>query len=238
MRLFRLLSLNGIPRSEAKQLLRTGRVTNQRGPLSDGGADVSGPVYLDGELLRGEEQVHVMLHKPAGLLTATRDGRGEGTVMDLLPPRLRRIGLGPVGRLDKDATGLLLLTTDGQLAHRLISPRWEEEKVYLAETQGTPDPAAISAFAAGIRLSDFTAKPARLEALEDRGDTALCRVTVSEGKFHQVKRMLAAVSCPVLSLQRVQVAGLPLDPALAPGQWRFLSPDESSALYRRVDMTD
>lgn len=236
MRLFRMLSMNGIPRSEARLLIRQGRVTDGSAPLRDGNAEVKGKAYLDGERLRGEEHVHVMLYKPAGLLTATRDERGDGTVMELLPERLRRVGLGPVGRLDKDATGLLILTTDGQLAHRLISPRWEEEKVYLAETENVPGEEAKERFRSGVELSDFTAKPAVLEVLEDRGGRALCRVTVSEGKFHQVKRMLAAVGCPVTALKRVQVAGLALDEALSPGQWRFLTEEEALELYKRVQM--
>ena len=236
MRLFRMLSLNGIPRSRARDLIRAGRVTGENGPLTDGNAQINGPAFLDGEKLRGEEEVHLMMNKPGGLLTATRDERGQGTVMELLPERLRRMGLGPVGRLDKDATGLLILTTDGQLAHRLISPRWEEDKVYLAETENVPGEEAAERFRAGIELSDFTAKPALLEVLEDRGESALCRVTVREGKFHQVKRMLSSVGCPVITLKRVSVAGLVLDEGLESGQWRYLTDEEADALYKRVQM--
>ena len=236
MRLFRILSMNGIPRSEGKQLIKQGRVTSAESVLADGNQDVSGDVFLDGEKLRGDEEVHIMLYKPAGVLTATQDSRTE-TVMDLLPVRLQRIGLGPVGRLDKDATGLLILTTDGQLAHRLISPKWDEEKVYEAHTEGVPDQAAIDLFAAGMELSDFTAKPAKLAVLEDRGETAVCQVIVSEGKFHQVKRMLAHVGCPVTALKRVQVAGLRLDEDLQPGEWRYLTQEEAQGLYTCVRLS-
>ena len=141
--------------------------------------------------------MHLMLHKPAGLLTATTDAR-QKTVMDLLPEELKRRALGPVGRLDKDVTGLLLLTDDGQLAHRLISPKWTVEKVYLARVEGALDASDIQAFQAGIALSDFTARPARLEILEPD----LGRLTLTEGKFHQVKRMFAARGKPVLRLHR------------------------------------
>ena len=175
--------------------------------------------------------MHLMLHKPAGLLTATTDAR-QKTVMDLLPEELKRRALGPVGRLDKDVTGLLLLTDDGQLAHRLISPKWTVEKVYLARVEGALDASDIQAFQAGIALSDFTARPARLEILEPD----LGRLTITEGKFHQVKRMFAARGKPVLRLHRESVGGVSLDSALECGKFRPLTAEEEGALYALVRM--
>ena len=167
-----------------------------------------------------------MLNKPAGYLSATED-RSAPTVLDLVPPELRRPGLAPVGRLDKDTTGLLLLTDDGQLAHALLSPRRHVDKVYLARVDGTGSEADCLAFQEGIVLADGTkCLPARLELLEP----GLCRVTVREGKFHQVKRMLASRGLPVLALERRAMGPLELDEGLAPGQLRPLTEAELQAL--------
>ena len=183
-------------------------------------------ILLDGEPLGYEKFTYVMLHKPAGVLTATEDRRQE-TVLDLLPPELRRRALSPVGRLDKDTEGLLLLTNDGQLAHRLLSPKSHVDKVYYARVDGALEPGDIAAFAAGMTLGDgLECLPAGLEILSPT--EAL--VTLREGKFHQVKRMLAARGKPVLYLKRLSMGRLRLDPALAPGAWRMLTEEERSAL--------
>ena len=174
-----------------------------------------------------------MLHKPAGCLTATEDRRQE-TVLDLLPPELRRRALSPVGRLDKDTEGLLLLTNDGQLAHRLRSPKSHVDKVYYARVDGAREPGDIAAFAAGMTLGDgLECLPAGLEILSPT--EAL--VTLREGKFHQVKRMLAARGKPVLYLKRLSMGRLRLDPALAPGAWRMLTEEERSALNLSLSET-
>ena len=236
MRLDKAVALTGLTRSEARRAIAAGRVQVDGQVARDAGMPVDpARVRLDGAEPVPAGEAYIMVHKPAGVLTATEDRRLP-TVVDLLPEPLRRRGLGPVGRLDRDVTGLVLLTTDGQLAHRLISPRWEEDKVYLAETENVPGEEAAERFRAGIELSDFTAKPALLEVLEDRGESALCRVTVREGKFHQVKRMLSSVGCPVITLKRVSVAGLVLDEGLESGQWRYLTDEEADALYKRVQM--
>ena len=174
-----------------------------------------------------------MLNKPAGDLTATEDRRQE-TVLDLLPPELRRRALSPVGRLDKDTEGLLLLTNDGQLAHRLLSPKSHVDKVYYARVDGALEPGDIAAFAAGMTLGDgLECLPAGLEILSPT--EAL--VTLREGKFHQVKRMLAARGKPVLYLKRLSMGRLRLDPALAPGAWRMLTEEERSALNLSLSET-
>ena len=141
--------------------------------------------------------------------------------------------VGPVGRLDKDVTGLLILTTDGQLAHRLISPKWDVEKTYYAEIEGEIDDECVRRFAEGVPLKEFTCKPARLE----RAGAGACRVYVSEGKYHQVKRMLAAVGHPVLRLKREKIGPVALDPALSEGEFRPLTPGEEAALYEIAGMT-
>ena len=234
MRLDKFLSAQGLSRKQARaaiasgQVLVNGEVQGDLGFILD---PISAQVLFQGRALGYRRHMHLMLHKPAGLLTATTDAR-QKTVMDLLPEELKRRALGPVGRLDKDVTGLLLLTDDGQLAHRLISPKWTVEKVYLARVEGALDTTDIQAFQAGIALSDFTARPARLEILEPD----LGRLTITEGKFHQVKRMFAARGKPVLRLHRESVGGVSLDPALECGKFRPLTAEEEGALYALVRM--
>ncbi len=187
------------------------------------------PVFTCGQPLTLRRYTYVLLHKPAGVLTATED-RKQPTVLDLLPPELRRIGLAPVGRLDKDTEGLLLLTNDGELTHRLLSPRYHVDKRYLARVDGDLSPADVSAFAAGMTLPDgLVCLPAGLELLPQ---PRTCIVTLREGKFHQVKRMLAACGAPVLYLKRLSMGPLTLPDDLPPGAYRLLTDKEISALYR------
>jgi len=235
MRLDRWLATLGYgSRSEVREWIR------------GGSAAVNGRVILDPALsfetegdrlsLRGTEidgRVirHVMLHKPAGLLTAARDAK-QPTVMDLLPALYRSIGCMPVGRLDKDTTGLLLLSCDGELNHRLLSPGRHVAKRYRALVDGVLGEKEIAAFAAGMDLGDFTAQPAELTVL----GLSLAEVVISEGKFHQVKRMFAATGHEVLQLHRCAFGPLELDPALAEGQWRELTAEEVKALREAAGM--
>ena len=231
MRLDKALSLAGYTRSEAKALIARGRVCVSGEAVRDAGRSVQPcEVTLDGSPIDAQQEVYLMLHKPAGVVTATEDKRLP-TVVSLLPEIYRRRKIGPVGRLDRDVTGLVLLTTDGQLAHRLISPRWKAEKQYRARCEGALDPGDVAAFAAGLELSDFTAAPAKLEILE-AGETSLADVILTEGKFHQVKRMLAFRGKPVLYLERVRMGNLPLDLSLSRGEYRFLTAEELDGLRR------
>ena len=239
MRLDRWLTTLGVcSRSEGKDLIRKGRVTVNGTPVTDAGRTVeteSDRLTVGGQEVDGRTVRHVMLNKPAGLLTAARD-RKQPTVMELLPPVYTAIGCMPVGRLDKDTTGLLFLTCDGELNHRLLSPGRHVDKVYLAEVTGRLTEKEKAAFAAGLELSDFTALPAELEILKAGERTSLARVTVSEGKFHQVRRMFAAVGHEVLTLRRCRFGPLELDPALGEGQWRELLPEELEALREAARM--
>ncbi|MFR2560873.1 MAG: pseudouridine synthase [Oscillospiraceae bacterium] len=221
-------------RREVKTLVREGRV------LVDGRIAGSVEEKYDAESCRiavnGEELVlrrytYVMLHKPAGVLSATEDGRGR-TVLDLLTPELRKIGVFPVGRLDKDTEGLLLLTDDGELAHALLSPKKHVDKVYYARVSGRLTPEDCAAFEAGMTLGDgLECLPAGLEILA-AGETSECLVTLREGKFHQVKRMLAARGKPVTYLKRLSMGALRLDDTLAPGEFRLLTAAEEAQLQR------
>ncbi len=226
-RLDKLLAATGRwSRREAKELIRQGRV------LVDGAAAGSGEekadpaaseILVDGLPLGYREYTYIMLHKPAGVLTATEDRR-QRTVLDLLPPELRRRGLSPVGRLDRDTEGLLLLTNDGALAHRLLAPRSHVDKVYYARVDRVLGPADQAAFAAGITLEDgLVCMPAELKLL---GDGSEVLVTLHEGKFHQIKRMIASRGGAVCYLKRIAMGPLALDPALDRGEYRALTEEE------------
>ena len=215
-------------RSQVKLLLKQGRVTVDGQTERDPGRKVepkSQCICLDGEALLGRRRMVVMLNKPAGYVTATEDPL-QPTVMELLPPSLRQMELKPVGRLDKQTEGLLLFTNDGELLHRLISPRKQVAKIYYAQHEGQVGEADVRAFAEGLELADGTrCLPAKLEPLGP-GESL---ITVCEGKYHQVRRMMASRGMGVSYLERQQEAGLTLE-GLQRGQVRELTSDEMQAL--------
>lgn len=234
-RLDKLLSSTGLwSRKEVKDLVRQGRVLAEGVPVrrpEEKYDPMTDRIQVDGETVDCAPFVYVMMNKPAGLLSATED-KNQKTVLDLLPQYLRRRGLFPVGRLDKDTTGLLLLTDDGSLAHELLSPKKHVDKVYLARVEGRVDAADTAALGAGMVLGDgLHCLPAGLEPL---GDGSSCLVTLREGKYHQVKRMLAARGKPVLALKRLSMGPLELDRELEAGEWRMLAAEELEALKRAV----
>lgn len=233
MRLDKLLSECGVAsRKEIRQLIRSGRVS------VDGAAAASPEmkldpykalVCLDGTKIEYAKYHYYMMNKPAGVLSATDDGR-QKTVLDLVTPEMRKIGLFPVGRLDKDTTGLLILTNDGEFAHRVISPRSGIVKVYHARTEAPVDEADITAFKEGLTLGDGTkCLPAGLKLLPDGS----CLVEVMEGKYHQVKRMLSSRGKPVTELKRLSIGGLKLDKALLPGDFRALEENELCSVMKK-----
>lgn len=232
-RLDKLLSSTGRwSRKEVKELVRQGRVLADGRPVRRPEEKYDPAVSLlqvDRQAVDCVPFVYLMLYKPEGVLSATEDTK-QRTVLDLLPEHLRRRGLFPVGRLDKDTTGLLLLTDDGPLGHALLAPKKHVDKVYLARVEGRVEQSDVDALAAGMVLGDgLRCLPAGLEPL---GDGSECLVTLREGKYHQVKRMLAALGKPVLTLKRLSMGALALDPALKPGEWRALTREELSALKR------
>lgn len=234
IRLDRWLATLGVgSRSQVQKMIRSGWVTVNGAVITDPGknCDESAALTLRGEPLDGRLMRHVMLHKPAGLLTAARDKK-QPTVMDLLPPAYASIGCMPVGRLDKDTTGLLLLTCDGEMNHRLLAPGRHVDKRYIARVDGELTAEHVAAFAAGLDLGDFTAQGAQLTILEP----TLGEVIVHEGKFHQVKRMFEAVGRTVVELHRASFGPLELDPDLPVGQWRELTVEEVAALRAATDM--
>lgn len=182
-----------------------------------------------------QEHIYLMMHKPLGVLSATED-RDQKTVLDLLPQQYRSRGVFPVGRLDKDTSGLLLLTDDGALGHVLTSPKHQVSKVYHAVADGELGQADVDAFAAGIELRDGTkCRPAKLEIREVKNGKSDVLVTVQEGKYHQVRRMLASRGTPVLTLERLSEGKVVLDAALKPGEWRELKKQELAALQSETE---
>ncbi|HNW86637.1 MAG TPA: pseudouridine synthase [Candidatus Limiplasma sp.] len=231
IRLDKLLAQSGErTRSESARLIRSGAVTLNGTPARDPAAKADGErdcVLLNGRPVTDDPFQYAVLHKPAGVLTAARD-RNAPTVMALVPEALRRRDVLPVGRLDKDTTGLLLLTNDGELAHRLLSPKRHVWKEYTAVLDGPLSQADVDAFAQGMALSDFTAKPAELVIIESAPEQSRAVVRLSEGKFHQVKRMFAARGREVLRLHRQAFGPLRLD--IPQGEWRTLTAGELAAL--------
>jgi len=206
-------------RRRADDLIKAGRVTVNGDPgrlntfVSRGDR-----VEVDGNAVTAQRLAYVLLHKPAGTVTTARDPQGRPTVVDLvdLPERVV-----PVGRLDADTTGALLLTNDGPLAHRLAHPRYGVEKVYEVEVEGEPDTDALRQLAEGVELDDGRTSRAKARLLAP----STIELTLHEGRKHQVKRMCAAVGHPVRRLHRSRYAGLTLD-GLEPGRWRELEPSE------------
>lgn len=231
MRLDRLITAAaGLSRSQAGKAIRAGRVSvngvtaekPEQRVLED-----TDSVLLDGKALCFQARHYYLLDKPTGVITAARDPK-QKTVLDLFPPEVRKQGVFPVGRLDKDTSGLLLLTDDGDFAHRVISPKSGVLKVYEALVEGQLTQEDVKVFADGICLKDGTqCLPAKLEPLaSDR-----CLVTVQEGKYHQVRRMLAAVGKPVLMLRRLSVGALSLEKGSVQGTWRQLSEEEAAHVF-------
>ncbi|MFF2481590.1 pseudouridine synthase [Paenibacillus sp. NPDC058071] len=248
MRLDKLLSHTGFgTRSEIKKLIKQGIVTVDDAVAKDGGLIVdpdSQRVEVGGEAAVYREFIYLMLNKPPGVISATEDRR-ERTVLDLLSPEDRRMEPFPVGRLDKDTVGLLLLTNDGQLAHELLSPRKHVPKTYEAIVSGDVGEEDRQAFVAGVELDDgYVTMPSELvvaDKTQEDGETrSSIELTIMEGKFHQVKRMFEAVGKKVLYLKRSAMGPLLLDEKLAEGEYRELTVAEVELLrsYRRPDAAE
>ena len=224
-------------RSEVKEYIRKARVLVNGELIRDVGFKVEpgDAICFDNRRISYVEKEYIMLNKPAGVVTATQD-RHEKTVLDFVTEG-RRKDLFPVGRLDKDTEGLLLLTNDGDLAHRLLSPKHHVDKVYYARIQGRVTEKEVQLFSEGLRVDeDFRALPADLTILSS-GEQSEITLTIQEGKFHQVKRMFAAVGMQVLYLKRISMGSLQLDDRLAPGQSRFLTKEEINQLTGTFEKT-
>lgn len=217
-----------ISRKEAKEFIKKGRIQIEGNIAKKADQKIQpeqDKILCDGEELCFEEFHYLMFHKPAGVISATKD-RQERTVMDFIQESYKE-RLFPVGRLDKDTEGLLLLTDDGELAHNLLSPRKHVKKTYFAKVSGEIGAEAVKAFAEGIPIGkDEIAKPAVLEMIKSGEKVSEVLITITEGKFHQVKRMIKSAGSEVLYLKRLSMGSLSLDPALPVGKYRRLSKDE------------
>ena len=225
-------------RTEVKNLLKAGRVTVNGKKEKSAKLQIDeerDEIRFDGQVLEYEEFVYYMMNKPQGVISATEDPKHK-TVLDLLDDYARAKEVFPVGRLDIDTHGLLLLTNDGKLAHALLSPKRHVDKTYLAQVDGIMTDEDIETFAKGIPLKDFTCQPARLElvSIDPEKNQSLVSVTIAEGKFHQVKRMVTYCDKEVLDLQRLTMGTLTLDEDLRRGEWRRLSKEELKGLFESV----
>lgn len=232
-RLDKILSNLGYgTRKEVKGLIKSGTVSVDGAVAGDPGQQVDAElqaISVNGEKISYREFVYIMMNKPQGVVSATEDAR-ERTVIDLLPEQLRAFQPAPVGRLDKDTEGLLLLTNDGRLAHKLISPKKHVPKTYIARVEGRVTEEDILRFKAGVELDDgYMTLPAELVVLE-RGSISLTEVTIYEGKYHQVKRMFKAVGKTVIYLKRISMGRLKLDEGLELGEFRELTSQELELL--------
>jgi len=219
-------------RKEVKQLVKRGKVRVDGQVVKDSGRQVnpvSSIIEVDGQPVRYRKFVYIVMNKPPGVISASFDNRQE-TVVDLLPEAYAPFEVFPVGRLDKDTEGLLILTNDGKLAHELLAPNRHVPKTYFAVVEGQVTEGDVKQFEAGVVLDDgYKTRPAEL-VIRESGETSEIELTIHEGKFHQVKRMFQAVGKEVKYLKRLAMGGLQLDPKLAPGEFRELTEEELDRL--------
>lgn len=239
MRLQKFLSRAGAAsRRGAEDLMTAHRVKVNGVVVTELGAKVdpsTDEVTVDGKRVRlSDSSVYIALNKPPGFVSTMKDPQNRPTVADLVPSD-EYPGLFPVGRLDADTSGLLLFTTDGELSHRLLHPRWKVDKTYLAHVDGKPDPADVRALEKGIQLDDGMTAPALVEVLDRAKESALVEITITEGRKRQVRRMFSSLSHPVLELRRISFAGIELG-RLREGTWRRLTADEVTMLRDAAQM--
>ncbi|MCX8130204.1 MAG: rRNA pseudouridine synthase [Clostridia bacterium] len=235
VRLQKYLAEAGIAsRRKSEELIRDGRVTVNGVRISDMGMKVTGNdlVSVDGKkVVLGKNKIYIMLNKPVGVVTTVKDQFGRPTVIDLVKNIDERVY--PVGRLDYDTSGLLILTNDGEFTYRLTHPKHEMKKVYLAEVEGIPEQSDLEQFRNGIRIEDYTTSPAEIKivgtgkaASDKRQDiSSLLQITIHEGKNRQVRKMCEAIKHPVIKLKRIAIGDVKLGD-LEEGKWRYLSKEE------------
>lgn len=222
-----IASTTTLSRKEVKALLRQKRVAVNGVTVTDGGFQTDAEqdaVAVDGVPFSIKPHIYIMLNKPTGIVSASRSQK-EKTVVDLVPPQLQRNGLFPAGRLDKDTTGFVLITDDGDFAHRILSPKNHIQKTYIAHLEKPISPTEIAILKQGVVLRDGTQLlPASVDVIGE--DMQTVQIRICEGKYHQIKRMLAAVGNRVTALRRTHMGALPLDAALPPGACREITPEE------------
>ena len=230
MRLDKFLCSCGLgTRTEVKKIIKSKRVKVDDVIIdkSEFKVDENSNVFLDNKPLTYNQYTYIMLNKPAGCLSATKDNHKQ-TVIDLLKDKYKNIGLFPVGRLDKDTVGLVLLTNDGDFAHNTLSPKKHVSKTYIAHISGNLPPDAKQIFNKGVTLKDFTCKSAELIIKEVHQNYTVVQVTIVEGKYHQIKRMFLSLGCKVEYLKRISFGDITLDLNLKEGEYRLLNEKELS----------
>ncbi len=225
----------GVSRSDAKAMLKKSQISVNGRPVKSADTKIdpeNDTITLCGKQIRYRSFMYIMLNKPDGVICATRDGLSS-TVLELLPPDLRRKGLFPAGRLDKDTEGFVFITDDGAVAHKMLSPKSHVEKEYTVTLERPAESRYIDIFASGMTIDgDEKCLPARLTLTDDPHIVSL---VLYEGKYHQVKRMMQAVGNKVTHLRRVRMGGISLDPKLSTGECREISQEELSTLFERTD---
>lgn len=228
-----IASQGKLSRSDVHELIKKGfvRVNGNVCTKKDLKVDIDiDTVEINGKKLDFSRYIYIMLNKPKGVISASEDKR-VSTVIDLIPDDMKRKNLFPAGRLDKDTTGLLIITNDGDYAHRMLSPKKHVDKVYHAVIEGRVGEKEILEFERGVSFEDgFKCLPAKLNVIDDK-DNQTCEVTIREGKFHQVKKMFLAVGCRVLELKRVKIGALKLDENLKSGECKILNQDEYNLVF-------
>lgn len=232
-RLDKILSTQlNISRTDAKQMIKKGRVSVNGIPAKSGDVKVADAdiVAVDGNKISYSRFVYIMMNKPKGVISAS-DGKGEKTVVDLVPSDMQRRGLFPAGRLDKDTTGFVLLTDDGEFAHSILAPSRHIDKTYVVTLDKPVTPEAVADFRSGMELNGERLMQADAEIISE--DATVCRVVLRQGLYHQIKRMFKKHGLTVLELKRVKMGNLPLDDSLLPGECRYLSQKELDLICSR-----
>ena len=232
-RLDKILSTQlNISRTDAKQMIKKGRVSVNGIPAKSGDVKVADAdiVAVDGNKISYSRFVYIMMNKPKGVISAS-DGKGEKTVVDLVPSDMQRRGLFPAGRLDKDTTGFVLLTDDGEFAHSILAPSRHIDKTYVVTLDNPVTPEAVADFRSGMELNGERLLQADAEIISE--DATVCRVVLRQGLYHQIKRMFKKHGLTVLELKRVKMGNLPLDDSLLPGECRYLSQKELDLICSR-----
>lgn len=232
-RLDKILSTQlNISRTDAKQMIKRGRVSVNGIPAKSGDVKVADAdiVAVDGNEISYSRFVYIMMNKPKGVISAS-EGKGEKTVVDLVPSDMQRRGLFPAGRLDKDTTGFVLLTDDGEFAHSILAPSRHIDKTYVVTLDKPVTPEAVADFRSGMELNGERLMQADAEIISE--DATVCRVVLRQGLYHQIKRMFKKHGLTVLELKRVKMGNLPLDDSLLPGECRYLSQKELDLICSR-----
>ena len=223
-----------ISRNDARAVIKKGLVTVHGNTVRDIGAKVDekcDTLFYNGEKIRYNRFVYIMMNKPKGVISAS-EGGNEKTVVDILPREMKRKNLFHAGRLDKDTTGFMLITDDGDFAHRILSPKKHITKTYIAVLDKPFDETVIKAFERGIELKNEKCMPAKIKALDE--NNRIAQVTIKQGMYHQIKRMFAKYSITVLELKRIKMGGLVLDSSLSDGECRYITPRE----LERIEAAD